>query len=290
MNHRLRIGRTAPIANLLSCSCLAALTTLSLTSRAWGPVGHETVANIAEDNLTPLARSRVQAILGKNTELASVATWADDVRSSSRPETAPWHFIDIEDRAQLTEADELKYCSGHDCVVDQVNADVATLKSKTSTASQRFEALKFLVHFVGDLHQPLHCADDNDHGGNDKWVVFFSPGGPAKGSRLKLHALWDRLIEVQTSEDASDLAAELEDKIKPSQRSTWAGGTPADWAWESYLIAHDTIYASLQPGPSNSSGIRLPKNYTTKMRPLVDIQLEKAGIRLAYLLNDALGR
>jgi hypothetical protein len=258
---------------------------------AWGPVGHETVAYIAEDNLVPSAKKRVDAILGPDLDLAAVANWADQVRESSRPETAPWHFIDIEDRVPETEAKEPQFCANHDCVVDQINADIAALRSSASTKAQKFEALKFLVHFVGDVHQPLHCADDSDRGGNDKIVRYIKSGGRSTtGTKIKLHAFWDRLLEVKTTEDARDLATELEAKIGSAESTAWKKGTPADWAWETFGIAHDAIYSEFDPGAIEAPGIPLPRDYyAPKMRTTVDTQLEKGGIRLAQILNDLFG-
>lgn len=264
------------------------LALLASNALAWGPVGHQTVAYIAEDNLTPAAKAKVDAILGQDLDLAAVANWADDVRTS---DNAGWHFIDIEDRAPVTKADEPKYCKTQSCVVDQVNADIKLLKGKTAPALKRFEALKFLVHFVGDLHQPLHCADDHDRGGNDKLVLFRKPGSHAKAAKIKLHALWDRLIEVNTSEDPRELADDLEQRISVEHKASWIQGTPADWAWESYSLAHDSIYSEFSPGPTSAQGVPLPDDYYgPKMRGIVDGQLEKAGIRLAQILNDIFGK
>ena len=258
-------------------------------ARAWGPVGHETVAYIAEDNLTPAAREKVEAILGADVSLADVANWADQIKPN-RPETAGWHFIDIKDRTPGTESDEPRYCTGNNCVVDQITLDLAALKNKSTSRTQELEALKFLVHFVGDLHQPLHCADDNDRGGNGKTVLFVKPGTHSKGTKLKLHAVWDHLIEVKTAEDPQELASELEQHVSDAEKVLWVKGSRADWAWESFTIAHDTVYAEFSAGPTDPSGVPLPKDYYSgKMRKIVDLQLEKAGLRLAHILNDMFG-
>jgi hypothetical protein len=120
----------------------AVLIVASATSRAhaWGPVGHETVAYLAEDNLTAKARKKIAALLGPDVDLASVSNWADMVRINSRPETAPWHFIDIEDRIPETEADEPKFCPNHDCVVDQIEIAVAQLKDPATKKPDRIAA------------------------------------------------------------------------------------------------------------------------------------------------------
>jgi hypothetical protein len=272
----------------LAGAALVAVGLVSESAWAWGPVGHETIAHVAEDNLTTKARAEVAAILGPNSSLASVANWADQIRHR-RPETAPWHFIDLEDRAPITENDEPAFCKNHDCVVDQIEIDIATLKSPASPRSRKLEALKFLVHLVGDLHQPLHCADDTDRGGNDKVVRFVTPGSRSnKGAKIKLHALWDHLIEVKASEEPREFATALERAITGAKKAEWSKGTPADWAWESFRIARDSIYADLSPGPDRRGNL-LPANYYAAKRAIVETQLEKGGIRLAELLNAALG-
>lgn len=262
----------------------------TLTASAWGPVGHQTIAFIAEDNLTPAAAAQVRRLLGPDLGLADVANWADDVRVSLRPETANWHFIQIADRGSVTRADESKFCKGSDCVVDQINADISVLRNPSTTTAQRFEALKFLVHFVGDVHQPLHCANDDDRGGNEKIVVFLKPGAHGKPTRMKLHAFWDHLVELRTADDPKELALALGESITTEQKKKWATGTAADWAWESHTIAHDVIYPDFQPGPTPAAGIPLPKDYQSpKMREIVDGQLQKAGLRLAHTLNAIFG-
>ena len=258
------------------------------TGHAWGPVGHETVAYIAEDNLSPATKEKISHILGPNVGLADVANWADEIRRS-HSNTAPWHFIDLEVRQKLTEADEPRFCPQGNCVVGQIDKDIAVLKSLTDQ-KKKLEALKFLIHFMGDIHQPLHCADDEDKGGNEKIVRYVKPGGRSrKGTKLKLHALWDHLIEVRTKEDPRDLATILESRITPTEKKKWRSGTAADWAWESYSIAKSKIYSEFPDGPtSNRTGIPLPRDYyTNEMRHIAEEQLEKAGIRLAFVLENA---
>jgi hypothetical protein len=256
------------------------------SARAFGPVGHEVVAYIAEDKLTPAARQKINSLLSPDEDLASIANWADEVRATSRPETAPWHFIDIADRENVNKTDELRFCTNQDCVVAQIELDINVLKDDNQSPAKKLEALKFLVHFVGDVHQPLHCADDKDRGGNDKIVHFKTGTRSRTGTKIKLHALWDHLIEVKTTEDPRELATELENEIKPQDEQDWAKGEAKDWAWESFTIAHDVIYSEFDPGPTDPKGIQLPSDYYTgKMRTIIEGQLERAGVRLAHVLN-----
>jgi hypothetical protein len=257
----------------------------AVPAAAWGPVGHETVAYIAMDNLTPAAKEKISAILDQGNELANISNWADQIRDY-RKDTAPWHFIDLPVRKDLTVKDEEKYCPNENCVVDQLQIFEGFLGDESKPTSKRLEALKFVVHFMGDLHQPLHCADDGDRGGNDKMVRFKTPGRRGYWAKTKLHHLWDGLIEIRTEEDPRELATELEKRITDQKRTSWLTGDEKDWAFESYTIAKTQIYPGMEPGPQDYTDNPLPSDYYSKMRPIVDIQLEKAGIRLAYVLNE----
>ena len=136
---------------------------------AWGYEGHRIVAEIAEQYLEPLTVRQVRELLALEnaTTLAEVSTWADEIRPR-RPETAPWHFVDIPVHpAPGTSAayDAARDCPRGDCVVAAIERFAAVLRDKDAAPRRRLEALKWVVHFVADIHQPLHCADDNDRGG-----------------------------------------------------------------------------------------------------------------------------
>ena len=273
----------------------------ALPAAAWGPVGHEVIAFIAQDNLTPKTKSKIMELAypmdvrlmnRSYPDLASMSNWADQIRPS-RPETAPWHFIDLPIRKDITKTDEANYCPDNNCVVNQLQIfeDILSEYSNgnySKPKADRLEALKFIVHFVGDLHQPLHCADDGDRGGNDKLVRFKDPGRPGRGSRIKLHALWDGLIETHTDEDPRALASRLEKDLNDKKWVIWCKGNENDWALESYQIAKTKIYPGMDPGAQDYTDKPLPNDYYSKMRPIVDEQLEKAGIRLAFVLEEVL--
>ena len=255
---------------------------------AWGAVGHQTIAFIAQDRLSPAAKSAVRKILGPGKNLASVSTWADSI-VRKRPETAPWHYLNLDARQDQNLFDLSDSCHNHDCVVDQIDKNLGVLKATFSSRREKSEALKFLVHFVGDLHQPLHCVDDHDRGGNEKWFRFYTHGSNRRFTWVNFHSFWDRLLEVQTKESPGFLASRLEKEISPADESRWATDKASDWAYENFLIARNDIYWDLPVGPlleRNRWGKDLPPEYYSgKMRRIVDLQLEKAGVRLAYLLN-----
>jgi len=217
--------------------------------------------------------------------MASVSNWADQIRFEAKA-TAPWHFIDLPIRENVTVETVKEFAGEHICVISALEKQTAILRDTKESQSKRQDALKFVIHFVGDLHQPLHCADDSDWGGNDKIVRFKTPGRSGRGTKLKLHGLWDGLIEIHTTENPLDFAKSLESKITDENKQTWDTGNLEDWALEGYLIAKNNIYPGMDAGRQDYSADPLPKDYYFRMRPLVDQQLEKAGIRLAWLLND----
>lgn len=258
-------------------------------SGAWGHVGHQTVGYIAQDRLKPSAWKAVEEILGQDQDLASVSTWADAI-VRMRPETAPWHFFNLNVRQDQSEYDIADVCRNHDCVVDQIEKDCDILDQRFASIRDKREALKFLVHFLGDVHQPLHCADDKDRGGNEKWFRYYGPTGHSEHyTWVDLHGFWDNLLEPKAKENPRRLAFQLEKEISPEDEKAWARGKASDWAYESFLIAQNEIYKELPEGPlleKNRWGRDLPEDYySSKMREVADRQLEKAGVRLAYLLN-----
>lgn len=257
-------------------------------------VGHRTIGYIAQDHLEPAARQAVEEILGPDEDLASVSTWADAI-VRIRPETAPWHFFNLDVRQTQGEYDIADVCPHHDCVVDQIDKDCGILAQSFASRDEKREALKFLVHFVGDVHQPLHCADDKDRGGNEKWFRYHWQGGRSwRYTWVNFHSFWDNLLEPKAKENPRRLARWLERQISPDDEKTWAQGKASDWAYESFLIAKNNIYNELPEGPlleKNRWGQDLPEDYYSgAMRQIVDRQLEKAGIRLAYLLNGIFGK
>jgi hypothetical protein len=151
------------------------------------------------------------------------------------------------------------------------------LRNKRLGDSQRTEALLFLVHFVADVHQPLHAEDNDDKGGNEVRVQIGH-------ERSNLHRVWDvDVVEVQGF-DPGAVAAGIERGISREQRQAWTRGTPADWANEAHAIARGQIYPPLQ----GAREIRLPRDYAWREAPVARLQLARAGVRLAWLLNMAL--
>jgi hypothetical protein len=260
----------------LLASCLPAL--------AWGPEGHALVARIAEAQLMPAARARVQEILGPGSTMVSVSSWADQIRNERR-ETGPWHYIDIPINKPHLNME--RDCPKGDCVIAKIEQFRDVLKDPATPPQQRREALMFVIHFVGDMHQPLHCSDNQDHGGNEVHLVFL-------GHPTNLHSFWDTtLVSRMGTEDAlfpKFLAAAQHD------RKRWDKGSVRDWAEQSHKAAQKIVYgklpkAALEPHPAGSlpaAPIAIPAGYEQAADPWVARQIEEAGARLAFLLNQTL--
>lgn len=246
---------------------------------AWGREGHRIVALIAADRLTPAARAQVADLLGPDVPgaMEAVSTWADEIRDE-RPETERWHFVDVE--ISTAGYDAARDCPGGNCVVAQIRKDERLVAEAGLPSSARAEALRFLIHFVGDIHQPLHCADHHDRGGNDVRVML-------GGEETNLHAVWDTTVVAALGDDPAAVSALLEARITPQQARAWSRGGPADWANESFAIAKRTIYGPLLAAEEEGKAIQLPDDYAVRERPVAAEQLEKAGVRLAMLLNRA---
>lgn len=240
---------------------------------AWGPQGHEIVARIAADNLTPSAHLRISQLLGGDAPALMVldSNWADEIRAD-RPQTVSWHFVNIEIGAKGY--DPRRDCANDNCVVAQIGRDMAVLRDRQASHAARLEALRFLIHFVGDLHQPLHAADRHDKGGNS--VIAYQGR-----RRSNLHRVWDEDVVEALGADPMVDAAQIETGLSPQDKARIRTGTPADWANETFQVAAHEIYARL-PG---SGPVRLPRDYVSRERATVRQQLGRAGFRLAALLN-----
>jgi hypothetical protein len=256
---------------------LFALSLVPARAFAWGSEGHRIVAEIAEQHLEPATAKRVRDLLfvENSTSLAAMANWADQIKPQRR-ETALWHFVDIPISAPAY--DPARDCAGGNCVVSKIEQFAATLHDTSAPPQTRLEALKFLAHFVGDAHQPLHASDNNDRGGNEVHVTF-------NGHRSNLHAVWDTgILAPAVNDDERSCALGLHRQITLAETASWQTGTPAEWANESHAIAVKLIYAGLA-----HSGT-LPADYERTALPVIDEQRERAGIRLAVLLDQALNK
>ncbi|HEY1483025.1 MAG TPA: S1/P1 nuclease [Candidatus Acidoferrum sp.] len=306
---------------------LCSLFTLLLGSsavRAWGCKGHQTVALIAEKHLSPEARQLIEKLLNENPVdpqlkrycgnasrdiLADVSTWPDDVRNDRK--NGPWHYIDIpRGVARGKSIDE--YCGAEGCVTRAIVEQVAIFKDKTADPHKRADAVRYIVHFVGDLHMPLHATTNDDEGGNCVPVRYFRRRPHERGHSYSpnLHSLWDTAIVERDMEGAEPPEySEYLEQIFSGDLERWqkAGIHLDDWAWESHNVAESYVYGELVPAMAveppvpvhsctddNNIGERMlqmhfyaGQNYQEIAGPVVEERLALAGVRLAMILNEA---
>lgn len=274
---------------------------------AWGPEGHTIIADIAAHYLNPRARQQVRAILG-DLSLGDyeVASWPDIIRGNREyeqvyPKNSRWHYIDFD---VFAPPDTLRTSEDGLNIVDQITYWRGELARKRVPRSRKLDALRFLVHFVGDVHQPLHCAYRyNDAGGNFIPVQSFQgahftldPNTPM--DRLpNLHSVWDEYLvyEMMDGLDPARVARQLIGEITPEMEKQWTAGDPLAWALESHQLARDRAYlwsdGTHLPFTWGRPGMDLTReNYIDVSLPVAREQLQKAGVRLAHLLNTTLDR
>lgn len=293
---RWKIAAASIFAGAVLCSGHAA---------AWGPEGHAIVAEIAEMRLTGAAKAQVADLLSADDShakhLDQIASWADFMRTI-RPETGPWHFVDIP--LDASEYDAGRDCAEGNCVVEAIQRFAKVLRDRNAAKKDRVEALKWIVHFVGDIHQPLHCETDlskfpppeGDRGGNKVSLTFFD-------NHTNLHSVWDggmieHVLDVHLGPhfqpDLKATAAEakkLNAHIKDGDASAWAPDGLADhldtatvkWANDSHALAQ-TAYRILPTHRRHG----WETAYIDEEWPVVQNQLERAGVRLAKILNEIL--
>lgn len=276
---------------LLSALSLAAFllaASLPTPTLAWSRFAHEVAGHLAEGDLSPAARAAVHDLLdGKG--LADVGSWADEVRPD-RPETAPLHYVNGPvDVLVPSQADfDLPQGNVYSAVLgySQVLADVDRPRE------QRVEALKFLVHFLADLHQPLHSGFAEDRGANDVPVLY-------RGEVINLHRYWDNQIfaAVQADFDSREFAAVLRARHGDHQRRAWAGRSPRDWVIEARQLIFNGLYPrprgdALEPFPAGEipPDLEAPigvidESYRVVWQPVAERQIARAGARLAATLD-----
>jgi hypothetical protein len=269
---------------------------------AWGDLGHRVTALIAYRHLNPDARSRLDSLLASDpdpltaSDFASRATWADKF-SATHHETTPWHFMNNE----IDSPDAKAACYGFQplaegvvasagpaksCIVAKIEQFSAELRDPATTPNEKVLALKFLIHFMGDLHQPLHVADHDDRGGN---CIRLSPS--PDGDVTNLHLFWDITTVRALGADATTIAAALDKEITARDAKAWRRGDVRTWARETFELAKRDAYhlPSLPTCGTPDATIALSPDYEVTAQVDAAGQLKKAGIRLASVLNADLG-
>ncbi|TZF90667.1 S1/P1 nuclease [Cognatilysobacter lacus] len=263
----------------------ALLCCLASPAFAWGVLGHRLVADLANDELTPAARRAVDTLLAgeKDPTLAGVATWADELRANDPDlgkRSSKWHYADIAENG-CADYEPPRDCPNGDCVIEAIRTQTAILADRSQSLDARRQALKFVVHFIGDVHQPLHAGFARDKGGNTVQVRIPTADGGDKGGNL--HSLWDSGLIDRAGLDEPAYHARL--RALPLVVDMPAHALPPDspaWAQQSCRIA-------TRPG-LYPPGADIDAAYVATWTPLVDEQLRRAGTHLAQVLNAALAR
>jgi len=276
---------------------LAALFALLCPSpaAAWWEYGHETTARVAMRLVKPRTRAAVTALLRRSAALetptcpartpAQASVWPDCVKTLGDrfAYASAWHYQD----ADICKPFDLKSaCAGGNCVSAQIARAQRMVADRKLPTRDRVEALAFLIHFVGDLHQPLHTSEHADDAGGNRLKVRYG----AKPD-TNLHAVWDGLLADPALSRPPAGAAGLLAEFGPAQRASWRGGTVEDWSREGWEIARVKVYGSVLAdpcgGPSPSS-VTIDEAKAETLMPVVREQVAKAGVRLARLLDEAL--
>jgi hypothetical protein len=297
-------------------------------AHAWGCKGHQTVALIAESRLSPEARQMAEKLLADNPIdpklhrwcgnatsdlLVDASTWPDDIRNERR--NGPWHYIDIPRGKHKGSLDE--FCGAEGCVSRAIDEQRAILKDKSADPVKRADALRYLIHFVGDLHQPLHTINNGDNGGNCVPVKYLhheplaNPAHPEREDYSpNLHQIWDTEIVERDMEVSNPhrYADELAEKFRAEIPPWEAAGIHVDqWAWEVHERAETEVYdafpekIAIEPdgkpkgcSDNNHIGKRMFEKhliagdaYQARAAKTVELGIAQAGIRLAMILNDA---
>lgn len=286
-------------------SCLLFLTSLIFfpgqeSALGWGQDGHRITAEIAERNLTPEALAEVREIIGGET-LAEISTWADDIRSDGTWDFAkPWHYISINDdeswdnyeRVPEEEGDLLLILERLEGYLRDADAETFTLSGVAGRSSSslkptnekevtRREVLAFYVHFLGDLHQPLHVGRREDQGGNRIQVEWF-------GEEETLHRVWDEDLVESLNLSYTEFATFL-NRLSDEEKEVASAGSYLDWAKEAKEVRDQVYDFGAQRSSYYLNVVEPPTlsyDYRAKTLPIVRDRLQKGGLRLAAMLND----
>lgn len=265
---------------------------MAAPAQAWSPLGHRLIGELAQRQLDPAAQREVARLLAGEPEptLAGVANWADTLRQSDPARfraTSRWHYINVRSGPACTYQRE-RDCADGDCVIEALERERAVLADRRQSLARRRDALKFVVHFAGDIHQPMHNGVRDDAGGNQVELELHTTLEPEAYARehyvdgvmaTNLHALWDYYVLGELRLDEA-LYLRLLMAAGPVPPGTPLA-TPAAWSRESCLLNEAWGTYPLQA--------TLDRRFADAMRPLAERRILQGGYRLAALLNEALG-
>ena len=259
---------------------------------AWGQTGHRSIGLVAQQHLSAEAARKAEALLDGQS-LAQAASWADEIKSDPKFAYAdPWHYTTWQDGDDDFHAGHEDKGSGF--LLSQIERQLAVLKDAKASKADKAQALKFTVHLVGDLHQPMHVGGGGDQGGNFCKVTWH-------GRATNLHRVWDSDMIGQTDLSFTELAAFASEGRSREQAKAWQAGTPRDWAAESRALRADAYPAEVVAPTAPVSRLTycernvapdaMPKlgyEYSYRFLPVVYDRIYLGGVRLARLLEQAL--
>ena len=282
------ILRATLYKNVVAAFLLLSATFASTSAFAWGSEGHRVTGLVAAELLTPRTRMRLNDLI-PGADLGDIANYIDLNRATLSqliPNSDKWHY-DNQPVCQTLTFEQ--YCPNGDCASARVPVLIKVLGDFTNPPEVRALAARFLVHIVGDIHQPLHAADDSDAGANFKNVLL-----PGATNARRLHAVWDtdlvRLALRGSSE--REFAQQLLSRYRKTEMRDWQKTDIRDWMNESYELSKSVTYAKLPSfvcrEPWTATPVELPQAYVNAAVEVIPLQLAKAGARVAAVLNRAL--
>ena len=263
---------------------------------AWWEYGHATVATIAMSEASPRARAEIRDLIRHAPELSTpscpirtiedASVWPDCIKTLKErfSYAYAWHYQDVDICKPFDLAGP---CKDGNCVSAQIIRNAKLLGDRSLPPRERLMALAFLVHFVGDLHQPLHAGEHDDKGGNDVKASY----GIVGHKRMNLHAVWDGYLAERAISTPPSGARGLLSAMSSAERASIAKGSVEDWSRESWQLSHDQAYAIAiggDPCGSTKSTATLDETSIEALIPVVRTQIDRAGLRLARLLHEAL--
>jgi hypothetical protein len=273
---------------------LAALALLASPASAWWEYGHYSVGRVAMLEVKPSTRAAVQRLMAQSALLETptcpvrtieeASYWPDCVKTLGErfSYAFSWHYQNVD----ICKPFDLKAaCKDGNCVSAQIERNLKLLADRKVPTRERVMALAFLVHFMGDLHQPLHAGDKSDRGGND----FKADYGAIPSN---IHAIWDGLLADRAISSPPPDARGILSQFGPAERAAMAGGTIEDWSRESWSVSREFGYGALMADPCGPLPTERPKMDEAtieRLIPIVRRQVARGGIRLARLLDEALG-
>ena len=271
----MRLTRRVVKMGLIVFFTISSLTISGRSVQAWGRYGHRVAGKLAESRLSPAALKAVRELLEPGESLADASTWADEVRRDF-PQSGPWHYVNV----PITEPKyDARFCLGSGCVITKIEEFRKVLADRDVSRIKRQQALRFLTHFVEDMHQPLHVGDRHDRGGNDAQVQFFGHGS-------NQHRVWDSGLLDRAYVDDLALLKVVNELAGSAEAAGWSGGNVESWANES-LDAAKQAYLQPDADAPLRAGAKLGEAYQEIHLPVACRRVTQAGLRLARILNEA---